>query len=75
MAELPLHPMMSKTILASEKYKCLEEVISIIAMLSVQTALFSNVNDKKGSGSDRNVFSCHEGDHLLLLDIWERVLN
>ncbi|KAJ3342697.1 hypothetical protein HDU91_000504, partial [Kappamyces sp. JEL0680] len=34
MAEFPTEPMQSKSIIAAEKYKCTEEVASIIAMLS-----------------------------------------
>ena len=35
MAEFPLDPMLSKTILASETYKCSAEILTIVSMLSV----------------------------------------
>ena len=35
MAEFPVDPMMSKTLLSSETYKCTEEILSIVAMLSI----------------------------------------
>ncbi|XP_015250685.1 PREDICTED: putative pre-mRNA-splicing factor ATP-dependent RNA helicase DHX16 [Cyprinodon variegatus] len=38
MAELPVDPMLSKMILASEQYKCSEEVLTIAAMLSVNNS-------------------------------------
>ncbi|GFR75215.1 pre-mRNA-splicing factor ATP-dependent RNA helicase PRP16 [Elysia marginata] len=46
MAEFPVDPMMSKMILASEKYKCSKEVITIGAMLSVNNAIFYRPKDK-----------------------------
>ena len=35
MAEFPLNPMLSKMVVASAKYKCSDEIVSIAAMLSV----------------------------------------
>jgi len=40
MAEFPVDPMMSKMLIASEKYKCSEEILTITAMLSVNNAIF-----------------------------------
>lgn len=66
--------MMSRTILSADKYGCSEEVVSIVAMLSIQTVLFPKVSGEKGtSESRRHVFLQSEGDHLLLLDVWEQV--
>ncbi|KAF9619136.1 hypothetical protein IFM89_005150 [Coptis chinensis] len=49
MAEFPLDPMLSKTIVASEKYRCTEEILSIAAMLSVGNSIFYLPKDKKTS--------------------------
>ncbi|MFN7144441.1 MAG: ammonia-forming cytochrome c nitrite reductase subunit c552 [Myxococcota bacterium] len=38
MAEFPLDPMMAKMILASEKYGCSEEILTIVSMLNVNNA-------------------------------------
>ena len=46
MAEFPVDPMMAKMLLASEKYKCSEEIVSIAAMLSVNGAIFYRPKDK-----------------------------
>ncbi|KIH44393.1 helicase associated domain protein, partial [Ancylostoma duodenale] len=40
MAEFPCDPCMSKMIIASEKYGCSEEIITICAMLSCNAAVF-----------------------------------
>lgn len=40
MAEFPCDPCMSKMIIASEKYECSEEIVTIAAMLSCNAAVF-----------------------------------
>ncbi|KAL6839139.1 hypothetical protein ACP4OV_031030 [Aristida adscensionis] len=47
MAEFPLDPMLSKMIVASEKYKCSDEVISIASMLSIGNSIFYRPKDKQ----------------------------
>lgn len=46
MAEFPLDPMMGKMLLASEKYSCSEEIATIAAMLSVNSAIFYRPKNK-----------------------------
>lgn len=40
MAEFPLDPMLSKMIVASDKFKCSNEIITIAALLSVGNSVF-----------------------------------
>jgi len=47
MAEFPTDPMLSKAILAADKQGCVDEVLSIIAMLGEASALFYRPKDKK----------------------------
>ncbi|KAK9222768.1 hypothetical protein WN944_011205 [Citrus x changshan-huyou] len=47
MAEFPIDPMLSKTIVASDKYKCSNEIITIAAMLSVGNSIFYRPKDSK----------------------------
>ncbi|KAH8695928.1 pre-mRNA-splicing factor ATP-dependent RNA helicase-like protein cdc28 [Talaromyces proteolyticus] len=74
MAEFPTDPMLSKSILAADKYGCVEEVLSIIAMLGEASALFYRPKDKKiHADSARARFTIKEGgDHLSLLNIWNQ---
>ena len=46
MAEFPLEPMQSKMIIASEEYKCSEEMIVIAAMVSAGNSIFYRPKDK-----------------------------
>ncbi|XP_071097598.1 pre-mRNA-splicing factor ATP-dependent RNA helicase DHX16-like [Haliotis cracherodii] len=71
MAEFPVDPMMSKMILASEKYKCSKEVITIAAMLSVNNAVFYRPKDKIVHADTARVnFFVPGGDHLTLLNVY-----
>ncbi|RUS17612.1 hypothetical protein BC937DRAFT_89743 [Endogone sp. FLAS-F59071] len=73
MAEFPIDPMMSKAILASEKYNCSEQIVSICAMLSVQSSLLYRPKDKKfhADKAHQNLVR-PGGDHLTLLNIWDQ---
>jgi pre-mRNA-splicing factor ATP-dependent RNA helicase DHX16 len=46
MAEFPVDPTMSKAIIASEKYKCVSEVLSTVAMLSLGASVFFRPKEK-----------------------------
>ena len=74
MAEFPTDPMLAKSILAADKYGCVEEVLSIIAMLGEASALFYRPKDKKiHADSARARFTVKEGgDHFSLLNIWNQ---
>lgn len=71
MAEFPLDPLMARALLASDEYGCSEEVASIMAMLSIQSALFYRPKDKKTHADmARRGLQQKTGDHLTLLHIW-----
>ncbi len=46
MAEFPCDPMLSKMIIASEKYRCADEIITICAMLDVNNSMFYRPKDR-----------------------------
>lgn len=74
MAEFPTEPMLAKTVLAADKEGCVEEVLSIIAMLGEASALFYRPKDKKlQADAARARFTVKEGgDHLTYLNIWNQ---
>ncbi|RFU29796.1 hypothetical protein B7463_g6538, partial [Scytalidium lignicola] len=74
MAEFPTDPMLAKAVLAADKLGCVEEVLSIISMLSEASSLFFRPKDKKiHADSARARFTIKEGgDHLTLLNIWNQ---
>lgn len=74
MAEFPTDPMLAKSILAADKYGCVEEVLSIVSMLGEGSALFFRPKDKKiHADSARGRFTIKDGgDHLTLLNVWNQ---
>ncbi|SPN97699.1 probable pre-mRNA splicing protein PRP2 [Cephalotrichum gorgonifer] len=74
MAEFPTDPMLAKAILAADKEGCVEEVLSIVSILSEASALFFRPKDKKiHADSARARFTVKDGgDHLTLLNIWNQ---
>ena len=73
MAEFPVDPMLSKSILSSEEYGCTEEVLSIIAMLTESSSLFFRPKDKKmHADKARQNFIQSGGDHFTLLNVWNQ---
>ncbi len=73
MAEFPVDPMMSKMILASEKYKCSNEILTIAAMLSNNSSIFYRPKDKiiYADTARKNFFQLG-GDHLTLLNVYNQ---
>ncbi|RNA26374.1 pre-mRNA-splicing factor ATP-dependent RNA helicase DHX16 [Brachionus plicatilis] len=73
MAEFPVDPMLSKTLIASEKYKCSEEILTICSMLSVNNAIFYRPKDKIiHADAARQNFYNPAGDHITLLNIYKQ---
>uniref|UniRef100_A0A8C5QM52 RNA helicase n=1 Tax=Leptobrachium leishanense TaxID=445787 RepID=A0A8C5QM52_9ANUR len=71
MAELPVDPMLSKMILASEKYGCSEQILTIAAMLSVNNTIFYRPKDKLvHADTARANFTVPGGDHMVLLNVY-----
>ncbi|EDQ86008.1 uncharacterized protein MONBRDRAFT_33958 [Monosiga brevicollis MX1] len=70
MAEFPLPPMLSRTLLASGECGCSEEITAIIAMLQVQHVFTSPPNKRQEAARRKQLFSCEEGDHLTLLNVF-----
>mmetsp|Transcript_16170 Transcript_16170/g.18122 ORF Transcript_16170/g.18122 Transcript_16170/m.18122 type:complete len:1135 (-) Transcript_16170:41-3445(-) len=69
MAEFPLEPMLSKSVIASEKYKCVSEVLSTVAMLSLGSSVFYRPKEKKimADTARMNFARGGGGDHSTLL--------
>ncbi|GJN12821.1 hypothetical protein PR202_ga31135 [Eleusine coracana subsp. coracana] len=72
MAEFPLDPMLSKMIVASEKYKCSDEIISIASMLSIGNSIFYRPKDKQvhADNARLNFHTGNVGDHIALLNVY-----
>lgn len=74
MAEFPLDPMMAKALLASEQFGCVEEVMTVCAMLSVNNAIFYRPKDKAvhADTARLNFARGGGGDHIVLLNVYNQ---
>jgi HrpA-like RNA helicase len=81
MVKFPVDLMMSKMLVASEKYKCSEEIATIASMLSVNSAVFYRPKDKavdadtalKKFFSPSEAFSFHSFVIYLIVTFFEIV--
>lgn len=71
MADLPLKPMLAKALLASPAFACQPQLLSIAAMLTVQSPLWTTQHEgPRAEDAARAPFAVEEGDHLTLLNIF-----
>jgi ATP-dependent RNA helicase DHX8/PRP22 len=70
MADFLMNPSQAKMLIASVQLGCSEEILSIVAMLSVQT-VFYRPREKQGQADSKKAkFHQPEGDHLTLLTVY-----
>eukprot|EP00923_Selenidium_pygospionis_P024373 GHVN01042270.1.p1 GENE.GHVN01042270.1~~GHVN01042270.1.p1 ORF type:complete len:1135 (+),score=156.61 GHVN01042270.1:80-3484(+) len=75
MAEFPMSPSLSKMLLTSVDMKCADEVITIVAMVSVQ-AVFYRPRDKQAAADQKKAkFHQPEGDHVTYLEVYKAWQN
>ncbi|XP_015170822.1 probable pre-mRNA-splicing factor ATP-dependent RNA helicase isoform X2 [Solanum tuberosum] len=76
MAELPLEPSLSRTLLEANELDCLSQALTVVSMLSAETTLLpppSKSSEKKRRHTPSNLpdgFGL--GDHIQLLQIYEQ---
>ncbi|CAL9225136.1 unnamed protein product [Arabidopsis halleri] len=70
-AELPLDPMISKIILASSELGCSEEIITIAAVLSIQSIWVISWGVQKEQDEAKLRFAAAEGDHVTFLNVYK----
>ncbi|CAN6328405.1 unnamed protein product [Urochloa humidicola] len=72
MAELPLDPMLAKAIVASEKYGCSEELLTVASMLSAGNAVFYRPKDKAliADAARQRFNAGGASDHVALLNVY-----
>lgn len=71
MADLPVEPTLAKTLIKSIEYGCADEILSIVAMLSVQTIFYRPKNKQAQADQRKARFHHPMGDHLTLLNVFQ----
>ncbi|KAL3329420.1 hypothetical protein AABB24_036487 [Solanum stoloniferum] len=70
-AEIPLDPLISKMILASCEFGCSEEIITIAAVLSIQSIWIPVRGVQKQLDEAKLRFAAAEGDHVTFLNVYK----
>lgn len=70
MAMFPVDPKLAKIILASKDLGCMDEILTIIAMLSVDSVTYVPLSARDEAAAARKKFASNEGDVIMLLEIF-----
>ncbi len=68
MAELPVDPQLGKMIIGSPQYGCSNDIISMVAVLSVPNIFVRPNESRKQADEAKAQFAHPDGDHLTLLN-------
>lgn len=70
MSEIPLEPQLAKMLLVSPEFSCSNEMLSIVAMLSVPNIFMRPKEAAKAADEAKAQFAHMDGDHLTLLNAY-----
>jgi pre-mRNA-splicing factor ATP-dependent RNA helicase DHX15/PRP43 len=70
MAQIPLDPELSKVLLTSSQYNCMNEILTITAMLSVPSCFIRCKENPDDANEAKNKFKHSQGDHFVLLNVY-----
>jgi pre-mRNA-splicing factor ATP-dependent RNA helicase DHX15/PRP43 len=70
MAEFPLDPQLAKMLIAAPKFRCPNELLSIVAMLSIPNVFLRPNDQRKQADEAKARFAHPDGDHLTLLNVY-----
>ncbi|KAL2528556.1 RNA helicase family protein [Forsythia ovata] len=72
MVEFPLDPPLAKMLLMGEQLGCINEVLTVVSMLSVPSVFFRPKDRVEESDAAREKFFVPESDHLTLLNVYQQ---
>ena len=73
MAEFPMDPVLAKMLIHAEHYGCSDDILSICAMLQVNSSVFYRPRERAVLADNAHAaFRRAAGDHLMLLEIWNQ---
>ena len=71
MAEFPLEPKLARVILSAVEYGCVEEIVTIVSMLSVDSVFYAPNEKRERANFSKKKFASYEGDHITLLNVFK----
>ncbi|EIM80639.1 P-loop containing nucleoside triphosphate hydrolase protein [Stereum hirsutum FP-91666 SS1] len=75
MSDFPLDPQMAKMLIVSPEFRCSNEILTIVAMLSVPNVWLRPNNQRKEADAAKQLLSVPDGDHLTLLNVYNEYIN
>ncbi|KAI0653665.1 pre-mRNA-splicing factor ATP-dependent RNA helicase PRP43 [Cubamyces menziesii] len=75
MAEFPLDPQMAKMLISSPEFNCSNEILTIVAMLSVPNVWLRPPNQRKKADAAKAMLTVPGGDHLTLMNVYNNYVN
>lgn len=70
MAEFPVDPQLAKILISSAEYNCSNEILTLVAMLSVAN-VFARPNESRRQADEaKQEFAHDDGDHLALINVF-----
>jgi len=70
MADFPMDPSLAKVMIAAVDLKCSDEILSIVAMLSMTTVFYRPKEKQTQADQKKAKFHDPHGDHLTLLNVY-----
>jgi len=70
MAEFPMSPALAKMLLTAVDLGCSEEILTIVAMLSVENIFYRPRDKQSQADQAKSRFHAPEGDHLTFLNVY-----
>lgn len=70
MAQFPLDPQYSKLILAASQFGCMEEMLSLVSVLSGENVFIATNEKREQANLAHAKFHSKHGDHLTLLNVF-----
>ncbi len=65
---------LSRCLLASSDLNCLEEMLKLVSIMSIDTIFLTSSNLNEKLKMQRQKFTINEGDHLTLLNIYKNFI-
>ncbi|TFK79631.1 P-loop containing nucleoside triphosphate hydrolase protein [Polyporus arcularius HHB13444] len=75
MADFPLDPQMAKMLIVSPEFNCSNEILTIVAMLSVPNVWLRPPNQRKEADLAKAHLTVPDGDHLTLMNVYNSYMN
>ena len=75
MASFPLDPIYSRILIESESYGVVNEVASIIALLSIDPIFYSPRDKREEAAEAKKKFLSFDGDHITLLNVLQEFVS